>query len=307
MTGTTIQGATSVNINYAVTQTSDQTVLYSLPTGSTVTRQSYPQDREYFQVVTAITVADAIKIWNIETLEAFPNVIAAPSRLILAKKRLRGYRRNDNDFLISPLDAFSDIENQYILILQRGVDPYSPKYTNEYRLGRLFGKNIDDTELTFTAQTRLNIPIQKLTQTNISVQPFTQSGMFYPSYFFEAGNDFSGFTTSTVGYYGSIDANSDIPRLKTENMGGVTAMISKTTNDFYSSSQNSAKYDESEDVSGASYIFSNITAFSLNALGGALLGSSAALFGVGLLAITFAPVLLPFIAPLALIAALFSG
>ncbi len=307
ITGTTIQQATSINVNYAVTQTTDQSVLYALPTGSTVSRQVYPQDREYFQVVTAITVSEAAKLWNIGELEAFPNVLAAPSRLILAKKRLRGYRRNDKDFLISPLDAFSDIENQFILILQRGVDPYSPKYTNEYRLGRLFGKNIDDEDLTITAQTRLNIPIQKLTQTSISVQPFTQNGMFYPSYFFTPGNDFSGFTTSTVGYYGSIDANSNINRLQSENMGGVTAMVSRTNNDFYSPNQNSAKYDSSEDVSGASYIFSNITAFSLNALGGALLGSSAALFGVGALAITFAPFLLPFLAPLAGLALLFSG
>ncbi len=286
ITGTTIQQATSINVNYAVTQTTDQSVLYALPTGSTVSRQVYPQDREYFQVVTAITVADAIKIWNLGELEAFPNVLAAPSRLILAKKRLRGYRRNDKDFLISPLNAFSDIENQYILILQRGVDPYSPKYTNEYRLGRLFGKNIDDTDLTITAQTRLNIPIQKLTQTNISVQPFTQDGMFYPSYFFTPGNDFSGFTTSTVGYYGSIDANSEINRLKTQNMGGVTAMVSTTNNDFYSPNQNSAKYDSSEDVSGASYIFSNITAFSLDPLSVVVLGASA---GVG-------ATLLPFVA-----------
>ena len=302
VTGTTIQEATSVNINYAVTQTSEQTVLYSLPTGSTVTRQSYPQDREYFQVVTAITVADAIKIWNTETLEAFPNVIAAPSRLILAKKRLRGYRRNDNDFLISPLDAFSDIENQYILILQRGVDPYSPKYTNEYRLGRIFGKNIDDSDLIITAQTRLNIPIQKLTQTNISVQPFTQSGMFYPSYFFEAGNDFSGFTTSTVGYYGSIDANSDIRRLNPKNMGGVTAMVTKTNNDFYSINQNAAKYDESEDVSGASYIFSNITAFSLNPLSAVILG------GVGyILPFAAIPFYTPFIIAIAAVGALLAA
>jgi hypothetical protein len=301
ITGTTIQQATSVNVNYAVTQTTDQTVLYSLPTGSTITRQVYPQDREYFQVVTAITVADAIKIWNIETLEAFPNVLAAPSRLILAKKRLRGYRRNDKDFLISPLDAFSDIENQYILVLQRGVDPYSPKYTNEYRLGRIFGKNIDDSELTFTAQTRLNIPIQKLTQTNISVQPFNQNGMFYPSYFFEAGNDFSGFTTSTVGYYGSIDANSNISRLRTESIGGVTAMVSRTNNDFYSSNQNSAKYDLSEDVSGASYIFSNITAFSLNPLSAVILG------GVGyILPFAAIPFYTPFVFAIAAVGALLS-
>jgi len=301
ITGTTIQQATSVNVNYAVTQTTEQTVLYALPTGSTVSRQVYPQDREYFQVVTAITVADAIKIWNIGELETFPNVLAAPSRLILAKKRLRGYRRNDNDFLISPLDAFSDIENQYILILQRGVDPYSPKYTNEYRLGRLFGKNIDDTDLTITAQTRLNIPIQKLTQTSISVQPFNQNGMFYPSYFFTPGNDFSGFTTSTVGYYGSIDANSNISRLQTENMGGVTAMVSRTNNDFYSPNQNSAKYDSSEDVSGASYIFSNITAFSLNPLSAVILGSSASI-----LPLASIPFLFPFVIGIFAIGALIS-
>jgi hypothetical protein len=260
-------GSSLIDVKYAVSQTSEQTTTYSLPTGSTVVRQSYPQDREYFQVITAITVADAIKIWGEDTLESFPNVLAAPSRIILSKARFVagvrvGYRRDD-DFLISPLDAFSDIENQYILILQRGVDPYSPKYVNEYRLGRIFGKNIDDNEFTFTAQTRLNIPIQKLTQTNISVQPFTQSGMFYPSYFFEAGNNFSGFTTSTVGYYGSLDATSDIRRLDDENIGGVRAMVSKSNNNFYSLNQNSAKYDSSEDVSGGSYIYSNINAFSL--------------------------------------------
>jgi hypothetical protein len=188
-------------------------------------------------------------------------VLAAPSRLILSKKRTVGYSRNDNDFLISPLNSFSDIGTQFILILQRGVDPYSPKYTNEYRLGRIFGKNIDDPDLTITAQTRLNIPIQKLDQTNISVQPFTQNGMFYPSYFFEAGSDFSGFTTSTVGYYGSLDATSDIRRLRDENIGGVIGMITRTDNDFYSPSQNSAKYDTSEDVSGASYIFKNNRSF----------------------------------------------
>jgi hypothetical protein len=265
ITGTTTMGSSLIDVKYAVNQTSEQTTTYSLPTGSTVVRQSYPQDREYFQVVTAITIADAIKIWNINELETFPNVLNAPSRITLAKKRafpIPGYRRDD-DFLINPMSAFTEMEEQYILVLQRGVDPYSPKYTNEYRLGRIFGKNIDDSGFIFTAQTRLNIPIQKLTQTNISVQPFTQSGMFYPSYFFEAGNNFSGFTTSTVGYYGSLDATSDNKRLRDENFGGVTAMVSKTNNDFYSPNQNSAKYDLSEDVSGGSYIFSNINAFSL--------------------------------------------
>jgi hypothetical protein len=262
ITGTTTQGSTNVTVKYAVTELTDSSVSYSLPTGSTVTRQQYPQDREYFQVVTAITISEAIKIWDTTNLEAFPNVLSAPSRIFLRKKRgfpLTGYE-DDGNLLISPLSVLENLDNQYILILQRGVDPYSPKYENEYKLGRLFGKNIDDSNLTITASTRLNIPIQKLEQTNISVQPFTQSGMFYPSYFFEAGNDFSGFTTSTVGYYGSLDSTFNTNRLNQRNIGGVVGMVSRTNNDFYSSTQNSAKYDLSEDVSGASYIFANISA-----------------------------------------------
>jgi len=262
ITGTTIQGSTNVTVKYALTELTDSSVSYLLPTGSTITRQQYPQDREYFQVVTAITISEAVKIWNTNNLEAFPNVLTAQSRIFLRKKRgfpLTGYE-NDGNLLISPLSVLENLDNQYILILQRGVDPYSPKYDNEYKLGRLFGKNIDDSNLTITATTRLNIPIQKLTQTNISVQPFTQNGMFYPSYFFEAGNGFSGFTTSTVGYYGSLDSSFNTNRLVRKNIGGVTGMISTMGNDFYSLSQNAAKYDSSEDVSGASYIYANIRA-----------------------------------------------
>jgi hypothetical protein len=262
ISGTTIIGSSLIDVNYATTQTSNQTTTYFLPTGSTIVRQVYPQDREYFQVVTAITIADAAKIWSTTELETFPNVLNANSRITLAKRRaalIPGYDRND-DFLINPLSVFDDIDSQYILILQRGVDPYSPKYVNEYNVGKLFGKSIDDPNFTFTAETRTNIPIQRLTQTNRSVQSFTQSTMFYPSYFFEAGNDFSGFTTSTVGFYGLLDATSNITRLNDRNFGGVMGVVSPTTNDFYSSNPNSAKYDLSEDVSGGSYIYSNINA-----------------------------------------------
>jgi hypothetical protein len=140
ISGTTIIGSSLIDVNYATTQTSNQTTTYFLPTGSTIVRQAYPQDREYFQVVTAITIADAAKIWSTTELETFPNVLNANSRITLAKRRaalIPGYDRNDN-FLINPLSVFDDIDSQYILILQRGVDPYSPKYVNEYSVGKLF-------------------------------------------------------------------------------------------------------------------------------------------------------------------------
>jgi hypothetical protein len=106
-----------------------------------------------------------------------------------------------------------------------------------------------------------------------------------------------------VGYYGSIDANSDINRLNDQNMGGVTAMVTKTNNDFYSINQNAAKYDESEDVSGASYIFSNITAFSLSPLS-ALILSPLLLFPTGAVIVTSIGLFNPFTLGLAAIGVL---
>jgi hypothetical protein len=270
ITGTTTMSSTLIDVKYAVNQTSEQTTTYSLPTGSTVVRQSYPQDREYFQVVTAITIADAIKIWNINELETFPNVLNAPSRITLAKKRafpIPGYGRDD-DFLINPMSAFTEMGEQYILVLQRGVDPYSPKYTNQYGLGKIFGFN-DESAVTITASTRLNVPIQKIVDTTISVQKFnSQNDIFYPSYFFKPGIvnsttpglEFSSFTTSNVGYYGALDASYPISTsLVTKpiipSTDGVRCVVSITSNNAYSLSATPSKYDSSEDLSGCGYYF----------------------------------------------------
>jgi len=264
VTGVTHEGPKNINVQYAISELTNQTVSYSLPNGSSINRQVYPQDREYFQVITAITVGDAVKIWNTNTVESFPNILNTPSRITLAKKRAgfivgTGYSR-DGDNLISLLDTFENIENQYILILQRGVDPYSPKYVNEFNVGPIFGSSVNNQSFTFTAETRLNIPIQKLNNSSRSVQSFTQNDMFYQSYFFTPGNGYSGFTSSSVGYYGRIDSSFSSNRLDNRNVGGVIGKVSKTSNDFYSSSKNSAKYDLSEDVSGSSYIYSKIRA-----------------------------------------------
>ena len=48
-----------------------------------------------------------------------------------------------------PRTTFEGFENQYILILQRGVDPYSPLYTNKYGIGKILGfTNEDDVVVT---------------------------------------------------------------------------------------------------------------------------------------------------------------
>lgn len=247
-----------VNVSYATSEQTEQTVTYVLSKNSTIDRQVYPMDREYFQVVTAITVSDAAKIWNTNEIETFPNVLNANSRIFLAKKRATvGYNKDDGT-LLNPLSVLSNGNDQYILILQRGVDPYSPKYDNQYNLGRIFGKSIDDPSLVITASTRLNIPIRKLLSPSKSVQSYNQNEMFYPSYFFEPGGGFSSFTTSTIGYYGRIDSTYDKDEMNDKTLDGVVGKVTKTSNEFYSSTPNSAKYDLSEDVSGASYIYSKL-------------------------------------------------
>jgi hypothetical protein len=246
--------ATTVNVTYATAQYSASTISYALPYGSTETNYKYPQDIEYYQVITAITVADAAKIWTSATTQSMANILESRQDITwYLADVVNRYKPNVNESL-KFRDYFDDFNSQYILILQRGVDPYSPKYTNEYSLGLIFGSTIDDPKFTFTAQTKLNIPIQKLTNNTISVQSFAnQNEIFYQSYFFKpgilgsttSGLQYSGYTSSSVGYYGSIDAQNTNAIYTNVSSKSV---VSKTSNGFYSATPNSGKYDLSEDI-----------------------------------------------------------
>jgi len=212
-------GATTIDVSYATTQTTNSTpVTYNLPYGSTETNYKFPADLEYYQVITAITISDASKIWNTGTTQSFGNVINAPTTIFRWGYQLfrQGYEKLST-YVFNPLNYYMDIEQQYVLVLQRGVDPYSPKYVNEYCLGTLFGQSESDQNWTVTAATRVNIPIQKLDNTSTSVQGYNQSEMFYKSYFFKPGTttsptpgqSFTGFTTTNTGYYGYLDAQTN--------------------------------------------------------------------------------------------------
>lgn len=251
----------NISVNYASSQTSENSVNYFIPQGVQIDRQLYPMDIEYFQVVTAITVSDAAKIWDDTKDQTFGNLLKSPSTIKLRKKRTIAGYKEISSVQYTPYDTFENMGEQYILILQRGVDPYSPKFDNEYRLGNIFGKNIDDPNWTFTASTRLNIPIQKLPNDNKSVQNFGQTDMFYSSYYFQSGNEFSGFNSSVIGYYGLFDVEFDPSNTRKQKVNGVRSILSEKSNDFYASNPNSARYDFSEDLSGGDYIYSNLSSF----------------------------------------------
>jgi hypothetical protein len=353
ITGTTLQsGPGQVTVNYATSQTSNSSKTYFLNSGSTIDNYRFPADLEYYQVLTAITVADAFAIasagggqgvcnnYLIETavpqgnfaesvtvtyvdcsgnnqqltvttpfdpgngyIQGFGNTCASTVPQIIqgvGAVSSTGPCNNPNPFngLLKVLDSstqikwsqknldfggwaqqtalnvktrdfFNDFDNQYILILQRGVDPYSPQYVNRYGIGKILGLP-DEDSFTFTANTRLNIPIQSLPSNNISVQQHTnQNNIFYPSYFFQAGNTYTAFTTPNVGYYSSIDGNrnySIYPNaggtfgfvsnfLNTPTISSVEMVTSKneSVNDAFSAQPNPGKYDAAEDLSGADF------------------------------------------------------
>ena len=269
-------GATYVDVSYATTQTTNivTPVKYILPYGSEETNYKFPADVEYYQVVTAITVSDAAKIWNTGTTQSFGNILYSNSQTLryvyvngtFFRSSRWDLETGDN---FSPYAYFEGGDSQYVLILQRGVDPYSPKYANEYSLGNLFGTTENDPNWTFTANTRINIPIQKVNHGSPTIQNYNQDEMYYQSYFFEpgttttptAGQSFTGFTTTNTAYYGLLDSTTTpLPNKTTINSGKVLTI---TSNGFYSPNEDPSRYDLSEDISGAGFMSRNNQASSI--------------------------------------------
>ena len=271
ISGVTLQsGPGSITVNYATTQTTNTTETYFLSTGSTIDNYRFPADLEYYQVLTAITVSDAFTLAS--GTSGLLEILDSSTDIEWARRDL-GNWDPQTALNLKTRDFFSGFDDQYILILQRGVDPYSPLYVNRYGIGSILGLPNTDS-LTFTAQTRLNIPIQSLPANNISVQQHTsQTNIFYPSYFFEPGTGYSAFTTSNVGYYSAIDGNrnySIYPNaggnfgfvsnfLNTPNQNSVELVTSKITNAAFSSTPNPGKYDADEDLSGADFYWVEVS------------------------------------------------
>jgi hypothetical protein len=250
----------NITVNYATTQLTNSSVDYFLSTGSTEVNYKFPLDIEYYQVITALTISQAAKLWSTSNDSQLPGILMSNIEIFYCIKDAFawGHTVGLPGFKFSEL--FDDFNNQYITIIQRGVDPYSPKYTNQYGIGKILGL-ANENDLIITANTRLNIPIQKLTTNTLSVQPFdSQSSIFYPSYFFEPGDQYSSFTTSNVGYYSALDANYVTKSIYANRftrpmpyLNGVRSVTSSNSNNAYSSNPSAGFYDASEDVSGAAY------------------------------------------------------
>jgi len=229
ITGTPLNiGASIYDVKFANPNNQYNEIIkrYNLGYGSSNIDYKLPSDVEYYQVVTAMTMNEAIDMFILSTPEG------EGLRDVILGKTGSYYNLQERILGIIPIwgntleftgtyafrDMFENFDEQYLTIIQRGVDPYSPKYNNKFDLNALFGYPMGTQgDLVITASTRLNIPIQKLNTQEMTVQPFTVNGqneIFYPSHFFRGGvqgsttvgTQWSAFTSSIVGYYSSLDA-----------------------------------------------------------------------------------------------------
>lgn len=271
--GFTVSGPQSITVTYAATDNSNVTpgVQYYLSTGSTIGTQQYPMDREYFQVIHTMTVAEykSMTKWvDFQQKESFSYILRdrsqanIPQVLTEVEVRKEGNPDTEDYFYLNPTEFYEDFDQQYILILQRGVDPYSPLYKNKYDLSILFGI---DTSVSIqkpfevTGYTRLNIPIQAR-----KPSAYTQDNTMYPSYFFTPGITFCAFTSNSVGYYGSLNTGSEVILDDDDYLQQLPngAMVSQSINRFYASGNipgrfypiEILKYNSSEDLRGGSFM-----------------------------------------------------
>ena len=212
--------------------------------GQACQRYIYPSDIEYYQVLTAITITTSTSpsgtVYSIPNLgttgPSFWDELNSQNGIYLLQEiDGAGWRFSATNSIAPPVSgptyyptsAFSNFAQQKVLILQRGVDPYSPKLPNRYGIGQIMGHSNPDA-VVITGMTRMNIPIQKLpTGSTTSVQKHNnQDNIYSSSYFYSPGIpssplfptasttpglQFSSYTTSNVGYYGALDSSFSSP------------------------------------------------------------------------------------------------
>ena len=210
--------------------------------GQATQRYIYPSDIEYYQVLTAITITSNVvggkTYYTIPNLgpntTSFWSALTADNNFYLFQEKTfdKGNWYFSYGGAISelppsspstyPTSYFENFVEQKVLILQRGVDPYSPLLPNRYGIGKILGHSSEDA-VVITGMTRMNIPIQSLpSSATTSVQQHNyQENIYSSSYFYTPGIPssplfptasstpglaFSSYTTSNVGYYGALDS-----------------------------------------------------------------------------------------------------
>jgi len=231
VTGTTITGTTIYPLTYADPTNPSNSLSANITivqTGNTENYMQYLPDIEYFQVITGMTVGDYETVSQTvginstlfhdaylkhkiqyEILEdcGTASVVTPPSVITSTDNNNNSVSLQVNNFIA--ITGITDYQTEYeVMILTRGVDPYTSKQTIKYDLSKIFGYSITNTNTVIEGQYYVNWPIQggnTLPKTHNTVDNTTPTKIYFNSLTFTPSIDYSAFTSNNPYYYLSTE------------------------------------------------------------------------------------------------------
>ena len=167
ITGVTFTGLTTVNVpyaNYDGSGTNNGPTYNVFLTGNTKYNYLYrfPTDVEYFQVITGMTYDSFIAQCSNQLGYTSLNNRYISNKTTFWRQVWSGDyvgAADPNPMVLKAVDSIKNHNLMGVVILNRGVDPYTDKIEIEYGLGKLFGYS-SESSMTIKTKCRMNIPIQ---------------------------------------------------------------------------------------------------------------------------------------------------
>ena len=228
VTGTTITGTTIYPLTYANPSNSSLSLtanIQIIQTGNTENQMQFLPDIEYFQVITGMTVGDyeniaenigtnatlfhdtylkhKIQYELLEDCGISLSVVTPPSVITDSN----GNQLQVNDFIA--ITGITDYQTEYeVMILTRGVDPYTQKQTIRYDLSKIFGYSSTNINTVVEGNYYINWPIQAgntLPKTHNTVDNNISTNLYFNSFTFTPSTYYSAFTSNNPYYYLSTE------------------------------------------------------------------------------------------------------
>jgi hypothetical protein len=270
ITGITSTGLTTIKIYYAQLNgtgnvTTPVTYQVNITADTTNNYHKFPTDVEYFQVITGMTYSQFSGQCNPSSSVDSLNNRYLNNTTFIGQEEVQGNVNNyDNLPNFRGLDYVDDHKNICVLILNRGVDPYTPKVPISYGLGILFGFNSESVKKV-TGYYHMNIPIQgkflnvshlssNLSNSNISTDTYTGQKLYFNSFSYRpqivpiigeitgytAGqpvvtigtivSEYSGFSSNLISYYSRMDNTVTTAFFRPQCGGNVANVTTLNTN-----------------------------------------------------------------------------